>query len=139
MNVDAPGIIVPTTIVGALIASSGSILSYIMCTSMKRSLANFILGSVSTKSKVKSTVAAGEKPILEHSEATIATVFDALTTAKCVTIVPGLKLFVSAPSSLHKGAASGGNCAHTIHYFCSRDQLAEMMTKINDHKMRAGQ
>jgi hypothetical protein len=63
---------------------------------------NFILGGVSTKTKVKSTVAAGEKPILKHSEATIASVFDALTTAKSVTIVPRLKLFDSAPSSLHK-------------------------------------
>jgi NAD/NADP transhydrogenase beta subunit len=102
MSVDAPGNIVPTTIVGALIASSGSIISYIMCTSMNRSLAKFILSGVSTKTKVKLTVAAGEKPILDYSEATIATVFDALTTAKRVTIVPRLKLFVSAPISLHK-------------------------------------
>jgi hypothetical protein len=34
---------------------------------------------------------------------------------------------------------STGNCAHTIHHFCSRDQLAEMMTKIDNDKMRAGQ
>jgi NAD(P) transhydrogenase beta subunit len=66
MKVEAPGIIVPTTIVGALIASSGSILSYIMCTPMNRSLAKFILSNVSTKTKVKLTVAAGEKPILEQ-------------------------------------------------------------------------
>jgi NAD/NADP transhydrogenase beta subunit len=57
---------------------------------MNRSLENFILGGVSTKTKVKSTVAAGEMPILEHSESTIATVVDALTTAKRVIIVPGL-------------------------------------------------
>jgi hypothetical protein len=48
---------------------------------MNRSLANVILGGAITKSNVKSTVVAGEKPILEHSEATIATVSDALTTA----------------------------------------------------------
>jgi NAD/NADP transhydrogenase beta subunit len=69
------------TIVGALIASSGSILLYIMCTSMYRSLANVILGGAFTKTNVKSTVDAGEKPILEQFEATIATVSDALTTA----------------------------------------------------------
>jgi hypothetical protein len=44
--------------------------------------ANVVLGGAVTKSNVKSTVVAGEKPILEHSEATIATVFDALTTAQ---------------------------------------------------------
>jgi H+-translocating NAD(P) transhydrogenase len=60
------------TIVAALIASSGSILLYIMCISMNISLANVILGGAFTKTNVKSTVVAGEKPILEHSEATFA-------------------------------------------------------------------
>jgi NAD/NADP transhydrogenase beta subunit len=89
-------------IVGALIASPGSKLSYIMCTTMNRSLANVILGGAFTKTKVKSTVAEGKKPLLEHSETTIATVSDVLTTAKRLTIVPGSKLFVSGPSSLYK-------------------------------------
>jgi hypothetical protein len=48
---------------------------------MNRSLANVILGGAITKSNVKSTVVAGEKPILEHSEAAFATVSDALSTA----------------------------------------------------------
>jgi Cft2 family RNA processing exonuclease len=56
---------------------------------------NVVLGGAFTKTNVKSTVVAGEKPILEHSEATIATVSDALTTAQ------------------------------DNNFICSRDQLAE--------------
>jgi NAD/NADP transhydrogenase beta subunit len=82
-------------IVGALIASSESILLYIMCTSTNISPANVILGGAFTKTNVKSTVVAGGKPILEHSEATIPTVSDALTTAQ------------------------------DNNFICSRDQLAE--------------
>jgi NAD/NADP transhydrogenase beta subunit len=131
------------TIVGALIASSGSELLYIMCTSMNRILANFILGGACTKTKVKSTVAAGEKPILEHSEATIVTVSDALTTAKRVTIVPGSKLFVSGPSSLYKVPPRAAT-VHILFTTSARETNSQkvatrshVMTKIYNHKNQA--
>lgn len=80
------------TVVGALIASSGGILSYIMCQAMNRSLTNVILGGYGTTTKKKE---AGDGPVLEHSEVDVSTVADALTMAKKVTIVPGYGLAVA--------------------------------------------
>lgn len=79
------------TIVGALIASSGGILSYIMCKAMNRSLANVILGGYGTS--VKKVTSDG--PVLEHIEVDVPTVADALLMAKKVTIVPGYGLAVA--------------------------------------------
>jgi NAD/NADP transhydrogenase beta subunit len=114
------------TIVDALIASSGSILLYIMRTSMNRSLANVILGGAFTKTNVKSTVVAGEKPSLEHSEATIATVSDALTNAQDNNFICSRDQIAEAllfGDDNHKGRAM-----HSA--FCSRDQLAEARNAI---------
>lgn len=80
------------TVVGALIASSGGILSYIMCQAMNRSLANVILGGYGTSTKKKDV---GDGPVLEHQEVDVATVADAVTMAKRVTIVPGYGLAVA--------------------------------------------
>lgn len=80
------------TVVGALIASSGGILSYIMCQAMNRSLSNVILGGYGTTTKKKD---AGDGPVLEHSEVDVNTVADALTMAKKVAIVPGYGLAVA--------------------------------------------
>lgn len=80
------------TIIGALIASSGGILSYIMCQAMNRSLSNVILGGYATKVKAKSL---DDGPVLEHAEVDVATVADALVMAKKITIVPGYGLAVA--------------------------------------------
>ncbi|KAL3148921.1 hypothetical protein ABBQ32_001788 [Trebouxia sp. C0010 RCD-2024] len=80
------------TVVGALIGSSGAILSYIMCKAMNRSLANVILGGYSiTRKEVEEQ---GEA--LEHQTTDIAGAVDAITNARSVIIVPGYGLAVAS-------------------------------------------
>jgi len=80
------------TVVGALIGSSGAILSYIMCKGMNRSLPNVILGNLATSSF------AGGKPMEITGSATLTDVADsvnALTEAQNILIVPGYGLCVA--------------------------------------------
>jgi NAD(P) transhydrogenase len=77
------------TIVGALIGSSGAILSYIMCKAMNRSLPNVILGGYGT------TSTGGGKPMEitgTHTEINADQAVEAITSAKNVIIVPGYGL-----------------------------------------------
>ena len=80
------------TIVGALIGSSGAILSYIMCVAMNRSLPNVILGGFGT-----SATGTGEamKITGEHTEWNIDETVQAMTEAKNIIIVPGYGLAVA--------------------------------------------
>merc|ERR1711923_109121 len=74
------------TIVGALIGSSGAILSYIMCVAMNRSLPNVILGGFGTSST------GGGKAMEITGEATVWKVDEtvqAMVEAKNIIIVPG--------------------------------------------------
>lgn len=79
------------TIVGALVGSSGAILSYIMCRAMNRSLTSVIFGgfdldpSAVQKSKIEGT----------HTEITSDTAADMLVNSKSVIIVPGYGLAVA--------------------------------------------
>lgn len=83
------------TIVGALIGSSGSILSYHMCHSMNRSLASVILGGYGTSKSKTSSMDGDDDLDLTHTEVDTSQVADALTMAKKVTIVPGYGLAVA--------------------------------------------
>lgn len=82
------------TIVGAMIGSSGAILSYIMCKAMNRSLTNVILGgtNIGTKSH------AGGKPMEitgTHTECDVPICTEYIANAKNIIIVPGYGLCVA--------------------------------------------
>jgi NAD(P) transhydrogenase len=83
------------TVVGALVGSSGAILSYIMCEAMNRSLANVILGGWSAKAPAKKAEAAGAKPVLVHTEIDVESTAAMLASAKKVIFVPGYGLAVA--------------------------------------------
>jgi len=80
------------TIVGALIGSSGAILSYIMCKAMNRSLPNVILGGYGT-----SSYAGGQAMKIEgvHKEIQVPETVEMMTEAKNILIVPGYGLCVA--------------------------------------------
>ncbi|KAM6425842.1 NAD(P) transhydrogenase, mitochondrial-like [Liasis olivaceus] len=74
------------TIIGALIGSSGAILSYIMCVAMNRSLPNVILGGYGT------TSTAGGKPmevVGTHTEVGIDQAIEMIKEANSIIITPG--------------------------------------------------
>lgn len=86
------------TAVGALIGSSGAILSYIMCKAMNRSLANVVLGGFEAKPKAKPKAGADGADDGAPPEPTLVDaqgVADALVSASKVLIVPGYGLAVA--------------------------------------------
>merc|ERR1712223_1084429 len=80
------------TVVGALIGSSGAILSYIMCVAMNRSLPNVILGGFAT-----STTGTGKPMEItgEHTEWNVDDTVNAMVNSKNIIIVPGYGLAVA--------------------------------------------
>merc|ERR1719411_1219521 len=80
------------TVVGALIGSSGAILSYIMCVAMNRSLPNVILGGFGT-----STTGTGKPMEItgEHTEWNIDDTVNSMVESKNIIIVPGYGLAVA--------------------------------------------
>ena len=78
-------------ITGALVGSSGAILSIIMCKAMNRSFVSVILGGFGTVSSTsKSTLIEGEITALEHEE-----VSQLLIEAKTIVVVPGYGMAVA--------------------------------------------
>nr|CAI5826418.1 unnamed protein product [Callosobruchus analis] len=80
------------TIVGALIGSSGAILSYIMCKAMNRSLPNVILGGFGTSST------GSGKPMEitgTHTEISVDGTAEAIKNSKNIIIVPGYGMCVA--------------------------------------------
>jgi NAD(P) transhydrogenase subunit beta len=80
-------------ITGALVGSSGAILSYIMCQGMNRSLTNVILGGWGTEAQDDESDEAGDRG--EATSVETDEVARALTEAQRVVIVPGYGMAVA--------------------------------------------
>ncbi|MDC7120055.1 Re/Si-specific NAD(P)(+) transhydrogenase subunit beta [Cellulomonas fimi] len=79
-------------VTGALVGSSGAILSYIMCKAMNRSFISVILGGFGAE---EGTVAAVDRDYGEHREMSAQDVADLLRDAKRVVITPGYGMAVA--------------------------------------------
>jgi len=79
-------------ITGALVGSSGAILSYIMCKAMNRSFISVILGGFGT---AEGSSVAAQTPVGEVKEAKLIEVENLLSEARRVIIVPGYGLAVA--------------------------------------------
>lgn len=81
-------------VTGALVGSSGAILSYIMCRAMNRSIWNVIFGGFGASSGAKPKAAAEGEPA-EVQETNATGLAEALRVAKEVVVVPGYGLAVA--------------------------------------------
>ncbi|QIR40265.1 Re/Si-specific NAD(P)(+) transhydrogenase subunit beta [Tolypothrix sp. PCC 7910] len=79
-------------ITGALVGSSGAILSYIMCKAMNRSFISVILGGFGAQT---TTAEAGKQPTGKFTATTIEDTVELLYRAKNVIIVPGYGMAVA--------------------------------------------
>ena len=84
-------------VTGALVGSSGAILSYIMCRAMNRSIWNVIFGGFGAEAPKSSSGAPGApaQPQGDVQEIDAATLADKLLEAKQIVIVPGYGMAVS--------------------------------------------
>lgn len=82
-------------VVGALVGSSGAILSYIMCRAMNRKFLNVILGGIGTKKKSAPKAGAVEEEQGEIVEVQSEEAAHMLESAKEVMIIPGYGMAVA--------------------------------------------
>jgi NAD(P) transhydrogenase subunit beta len=82
-------------VVGALVGSSGAILSYIMCRAMNRNFISVIAGGFGTGGGAPAAAAGGEQPAGEVSPILAAETAELLREAKNVIIVPGYGMAVA--------------------------------------------
>ena len=109
-------------ITGALVGSSGAILSYIMCKAMNRSLANVIFGGFGTAGGSAATASEIEGSITEISADEVA---EELKEAKEVLIVPGYGMAVAQAQHVVKELsnlleANGAEVVFGIHPVAGR-------------------
>ncbi len=101
-------------ITGALVGSSGAILSYIMCKGMNRSIFNVILGGFGTEGGTVAAGGQGEKPVKSGSADDAAFI---LKNASSVIIVPGYGMAVAqAQHALKEMADILKKEGVTVHY-----------------------
>jgi NAD(P) transhydrogenase subunit beta len=79
-------------ITGALVGSSGAILSYIMCKAMNRQFMSVILGGFGTET---GSVSSGSQDLGEYHETTTAQLAELLEEAQSVVIAPGYGMAVA--------------------------------------------
>jgi H+-translocating NAD(P) transhydrogenase subunit beta len=82
-------------VVGALVGSSGAILSYIMCRAMNRNFISVIAGGFGTGGGAPVAAAAGAEPVGEVSPILAAETAELLRESKNVIIVPGYGMAVA--------------------------------------------
>ncbi len=109
-------------ITGALVGSSGAILSYIMCRAMNRSFISVILGGFGVEG---GTVVAGEVEHGEHHEIQAVAVADLLMEARRVIITPGYGMAVAkaqypVAELVHRLRAAGVDVKFGVHPVAGR-------------------
>ncbi|WP_372593097.1 Re/Si-specific NAD(P)(+) transhydrogenase subunit beta [Actinotalea sp.] len=109
-------------ITGALVGSSGAILSYIMCRAMNRSFISVILGGFGVEG---GTVAASSEDHGEHREILAPAVAELLTEARRVIITPGYGMAVAkaqypVADLVHRLRASGVQVTFGVHPVAGR-------------------
>src|SRR5580698_241640 len=103
-------------ITGALVGSSGAILSLIMCKAMNRSIWNVILGGFGGESGAKPAAGGAVVPAGKVNETTVDQVAELLLAARSVIIVPGYGMAVAQAQHPVKEI----KCRYAIHPVAGR-------------------